>query len=68
MLYLSWIHIWRQFFDLANGYSLDITGPLMVLTQKVTSLACAVNDGRKQKADKKITELQTHHAIRLKIT
>jgi len=48
---------------LAPGYSLDITGPIMVLTQKVTSLAFAVNDGQKQKANKKISDLEKVYAI-----
>ncbi|OXA57729.1 membrane-bound O-acyltransferase domain-containing protein 2 [Folsomia candida] len=61
MLYLAWLHMRRQF--LAPGYSLDITAPLMVLTQKVTSLAFAINDGKKQKADKKNSELEKAYAI-----
>jgi len=41
------------------------TGPMMVLTQKVTSLAFAISDGQSvNDADQKPTELQKKHAIR----
>ncbi|KDR14745.1 hypothetical protein L798_11500, partial [Zootermopsis nevadensis] len=36
LLYLSCIHLHRQIYDYGS-YTLDITGPLMVITQKVTS-------------------------------
>lgn len=42
--YLSCIHLHRQFNSCGN-YSLDITGPLMIITQKVTSLAFSIHDG-----------------------
>ncbi|XP_059166202.1 lysophospholipid acyltransferase 2-like isoform X2 [Physella acuta] len=45
MLYLSICHIYRQVYDY-GGYTLDITGPLMIQTQKLTSLAFALHDGR----------------------
>jgi lysophospholipid acyltransferase 1/2 len=48
MCYLSFLHIKRQFFD-KSSYALDITGPLMVLTQKVTSLAFSIRDGEEAK-------------------
>ncbi|XP_013143611.1 PREDICTED: lysophospholipid acyltransferase 2 [Papilio polytes] len=43
MLYLSCLHLHRQLYHTAN-YSLDITGPLMVITQRVTSLAYLLQD------------------------
>lgn len=44
LTYLSCIHLHRQYNS--NGtYTLDITGPLMIITQKVTSLAFSINDG-----------------------
>ncbi|XP_045497114.1 lysophospholipid acyltransferase 6 [Colias croceus] len=43
MLYLSCIHLHRQIYHTAD-YSLDITGPLMVITQRVTSLAYSLQD------------------------
>ncbi|KAH9496190.1 Lysophospholipid acyltransferase 2, partial [Bulinus truncatus] len=51
MGYLSVCHIYRQVYDY-GGYTLDITGPLMIQTQKLTSLAFALHDGcYKQEGD-----------------
>lgn len=53
LFYLSCIHLHRQYNG--NGtYSLDITGPLMIITQKVTSLAFSIHDGfmREKKVNK----------------
>lgn len=47
LAYLSCIHIHRQYFDYGS-YSVDITGPLMIITQKVTSLAFSIHDGFKR--------------------
>ena len=44
MAYLSCIHIHRQYYDYGS-YSVDITGPLMIITQKVVSLAFSIHDG-----------------------
>ncbi|CAN7998922.1 unnamed protein product [Ixodes hexagonus] len=44
MGYLSITHIMRQIYDY-GGYHLDVTGPLMVATQKVTSIAFNLHDG-----------------------
>ncbi|XP_063698740.1 lysophospholipid acyltransferase 6 [Culicoides brevitarsis] len=44
LLYLSCIHFHRQYYDYGS-YSLDITGPLMIITQKVTSIAFSIHDG-----------------------
>ena len=44
LTYLSCIHIHRQYNN--NGaYTVDITGPLMIITQKVTTLAFSIHDG-----------------------
>ncbi|XP_063824952.1 lysophospholipid acyltransferase 6 isoform X2 [Ostrinia nubilalis] len=43
MLYLSCLHLHRQIYHTAD-YTLDITGPLMVITQRVTSLAYTLQD------------------------
>nr|AIN34715.1 fatty alcohol acetyltransferase [Agrotis segetum] len=43
MIYLSCHHLHRQIYHTAD-YSLDITGPLMVITQRVTSLAYTLQD------------------------
>ncbi|XP_075973517.1 lysophospholipid acyltransferase 6 [Anticarsia gemmatalis] len=43
ILYLSCLHLHRQIYHTAD-YTLDITGPLMVITQRVTSLAYLLQD------------------------
>lgn len=67
MFYLSSLHLQRQFFDELGSYTLDITGPLMVLTQKVTSLAFSLQDAVDQKKDdeksSKATEMQKKYAV-----
>lgn len=45
MGYVCIAHMVRQYHDY-GGYTLDVTGPLMITTQKVTSLAMALYDGR----------------------
>lgn len=50
MGYLSIIHLMRQTYDY-GGYHLDVTGPLMVATQKVTSIAFNLHDGLTEKKD-----------------
>lgn len=44
LVYLSCIHLHRQYYDYGS-YSVDITGPLMIITQKVVSLAFSIHDG-----------------------
>ncbi|XP_015781486.1 lysophospholipid acyltransferase 1 [Tetranychus urticae] len=44
MLYLSYLHLLRQIDDY-GGYSIDITGPTMIIVQKVSSLAFCLHDG-----------------------
>ncbi|CAF0779940.1 unnamed protein product [Rotaria sordida] len=44
MAYMSAIHIHRIIYDYGN-YTLDISGPLMINTQKLTALAFAFYDG-----------------------
>lgn len=49
MSYLLVIHILRQIYT--NGTDmLDVTGPLMVITQKVTNLAFNIHDGNGREA------------------
>ncbi|KAI5651862.1 MBOAT, membrane-bound o-acyltransferase family domain-containing protein [Phthorimaea operculella] len=48
MIYLSCVHLHRQIYHTAD-YSLDITGPLMVITQRVTALAYSIQDGFSKK-------------------
>ncbi|PAA93180.1 hypothetical protein BOX15_Mlig031592g1, partial [Macrostomum lignano] len=44
LAYLSANHVYRLYNDY-GGYTMDITGPLMILTQKLSSLALALHDG-----------------------
>ncbi|XP_055526794.1 lysophospholipid acyltransferase 6 isoform X2 [Wyeomyia smithii] len=62
LAYLSCIHLHRQYYDYGS-YSLDITGPLMIITQKVTSLAFSIHDGFSREM-KDLTHSQQQHAIR----
>jgi len=48
MIYMSAIHIHRLIYDYGN-YTLDISGPLMINTQKLTALAFAFYDGFRSK-------------------
>lgn len=61
LAYLSCIHLHRQYYDYGS-YSLDITGPLMIITQKVTSLAFSIHDGFTRDI-KDLTRSQQEHAI-----
>lgn len=62
MLYLSLVHLHRQFFE-DSSFGLDISGPLMVITQKVTSLAFSLHDGLLKK-EEDLTETQKYYAVR----
>jgi len=42
--YLSVVHIYRMYYDY-GGYTMDVTGPLMIMVQKVTALAYSYHDG-----------------------
>lgn len=59
--YLSMIHLHRLLYD-SGSYALDVTGPLMVMTQKVTSLAFCIHDGFKREND--LTTSQKYYAVR----
>lgn len=61
LIYLSCIHFQRQIYDYGS-YTLDITGPLMVITQKVTSLAYSIHDGLTRREDE-LTPMQRHQAV-----
>eukprot|EP00099_Drosophila_melanogaster_P011948 NP_001286265.1 oysgedart, isoform B [Drosophila melanogaster] len=62
MSYLLCVHLMRQLYDYGS-YALDITGPLMIITQKVTSLAFSIHDGF-VRGDEELTKAQQYHAIR----
>lgn len=62
LVYLSLVHLHRIYFDYGS-YTLDITGPLMVITQKVTLLTFSIHDGIARN-ENELTKSQKFHAIR----
>lgn len=60
--YLSLIHVYRIYYDYGS-YSLDITGPLMIITQKVTLLAFSIHDGLARNTNE-LTKSQQFNAVR----
>ncbi|XP_028130422.1 lysophospholipid acyltransferase 6 [Diabrotica virgifera virgifera] len=61
LIYLSCVHLHRQIYDYGS-YGLDISGPLMVITQKVISLAFSLHDGL-TKQQEEMTHNQKYHAV-----
>ncbi|CAH1154129.1 unnamed protein product [Phaedon cochleariae] len=61
LVYISCLHLHRQIFDYGS-YALDISGPLMVITQKVSSLAFSLHDGMTKKKEE-MTVNQRYHAV-----
>ncbi|XP_028405989.1 lysophospholipid acyltransferase 1-like isoform X1 [Dendronephthya gigantea] len=64
-LAMSWLsinHIYRQVTDY-GGYKLDITGPLMLITQRLTYVGFAVHDGL-GRDPKELTHEQRQHSIK----
>ncbi|KOX76666.1 Membrane-bound O-acyltransferase domain-containing protein 2 [Melipona quadrifasciata] len=62
LLYLSCVHYHRQMYNYGS-YTLDITGPLMVITQKVTSLAYSIHDGLTRR-EEELTPTQRYQAVK----
>ncbi|XP_055374054.1 lysophospholipid acyltransferase 6 isoform X2 [Condylostylus longicornis] len=62
MFYLLCIHLHRQVYDYGS-YALDVTGPLMIITQKVTSLAFSIHDGFTREHNH-MTKAQQYHALK----
>lgn len=62
LVYLSLVHAHRVFYD-TGTYTLDITGPLMVITQKVTLLTFSIHDGFTRN-ENDLTKSQKFHAIK----
>ncbi|EYB99497.1 hypothetical protein Y032_0122g1082 [Ancylostoma ceylanicum] len=60
MCYLLFIHFYRWL--ILTSYYLDITGPMMVAVQKITTLAFSLHDGRVKKKEE-LSELQKREAI-----
>ncbi|XP_074657184.1 lysophospholipid acyltransferase 6-like [Tubulanus polymorphus] len=61
MLYLAVTHIHRQVYDY-GGYTMDISAPLMIMVQRVTSFSFSVYDGTIP--DEKLSGVQKQRAIR----
>ncbi|VDM23207.1 unnamed protein product [Hydatigera taeniaeformis] len=65
MAFLSWVHIQRLSVVDARRQSVDITAPLMIQTQKLSSLAFNLYDGEILATGKKVSrESQKLHAIK----
>ncbi|CAH1248222.1 MBOAT2 [Branchiostoma lanceolatum] len=62
MMYLTLCHIYRTYYNFGT-YTLDFTGPLMIMTQKVTSLSCALHDGL-YRDDSSLSPDQRKQAVR----
>ncbi|CAD5112577.1 DgyrCDS1789 [Dimorphilus gyrociliatus] len=62
MGHVSVCHIYRQLYDY-GGYTLDITGPLMINVQRISSLACSLADGR-VKDQSKLSSSRKQHAVK----
>uniref|UniRef100_A0AC34QPX8 Uncharacterized protein n=1 Tax=Panagrolaimus sp. JU765 TaxID=591449 RepID=A0AC34QPX8_9BILA len=61
MGYLTFIHWYRWY--ILTAYYIDVTGPMMVLVQKTTTLAFSLHDGTVKKPEE-LNEIQKREAIR----
>uniref|UniRef100_A0A915Q706 Uncharacterized protein n=1 Tax=Setaria digitata TaxID=48799 RepID=A0A915Q706_9BILA len=60
MGYLVFLHWYRWY--ILTTYSLDVTGPMMILVQKITMLAFSLHDGRVKKAEE-LDDMQKKEAL-----
>ncbi|GMS92312.1 hypothetical protein PENTCL1PPCAC_14487, partial [Pristionchus entomophagus] len=61
MFYLTWVHFYRwQYIEV---YTIDITGPIMICVQKMTTLAFSLHDGLVKK-EEELSPLQKREAIK----
>ncbi|KAI6244088.1 hypothetical protein M3Y99_00079000 [Aphelenchoides fujianensis] len=60
MGYLLFIHLYRWY--LLTSFSIDITGPMMVCVQKVTTMAFSLHDGKVKKTEE-LTQIQKREAL-----
>ncbi|CAG2118394.1 unnamed protein product, partial [Medioppia subpectinata] len=65
-MYLSYLHLLRLFHDY-GGYTIDITGPIMIAVQKVTNVGFSLHDGL-SKSEDELTADQKRYAIRKRPT
>lgn len=61
MGYLTFIHWYRWY--ILTSYSIDITGPMMVSVQKITTLAFSIHDGKCKKPEE-LNDIQKREAIK----
>jgi lysophospholipid acyltransferase 1/2 len=61
MVYLCALHLYGQLKDFGN-YTLDITSPMMITTQKLTSLVFSYRDGMRN--EDSLTKEQKKQAIK----
>ncbi|XP_042905740.1 lysophospholipid acyltransferase 6 isoform X2 [Parasteatoda tepidariorum] len=62
LVYLSVMHLMRLTYDY-GGWTVDVTGPLMISTQKVSSLAFSLHDGLTE-SDGNLSPEQKRRAVR----
>lgn len=62
MGYLMCVHLHRLYYDYGSP-TIDITAPLMIITQKVTTLAFSIHDGM-SRPESELTASQSYHAVR----
>ncbi|KAK9884428.1 hypothetical protein WA026_007275 [Henosepilachna vigintioctopunctata] len=62
LTYLSILHLYRQTYNYGSS-GVDVTGPIMVMTQKVTSLAFNIHDG-KTKSEEEMKKNQKLEAMK----
>lgn len=67
LTFLSVMHIQRQFYE-DGMFVIDVTGPLMIMVQKATSLAYSLHDGLSGLKDQELTPLQREMVLRKKPT
>ncbi|XP_063851703.1 lysophospholipid acyltransferase 6-like [Scylla paramamosain] len=65
LTFLSAMHIQRQFYE-DGMFVIDVTGPLMIMVQKATSLAYSLHDGLSGLKDHDLTPLQREMVLRKK--
>ena len=62
LLYVSCVHLHRFYYDYGST-TMDITGPLMIITQKVTALGFSIHDGLSRDVNE-LSKAQQQHAVR----
>ncbi|XP_043478144.1 lysophospholipid acyltransferase 1-like isoform X2 [Leptopilina heterotoma] len=65
MVYLSCIHLYIQFGVKYGSNTLDISGPLMIMTAKVSTLACSLHDGLSRRHED-LTPMQKKRLVKEK--